>query len=102
VLVLFHSKAYETDPLICPKYEGEMRMISFIDRPDGVRIAKYLQRSCPKCNGYLGIVVPEGKGKKPVQAINVPCLKCGYRLAWVLVLGNACLAAIRLILSFGD
>jgi hypothetical protein len=27
------------------------------------RVARYLQRSCPKCNGYLGIVVP-------VQAIN--------------------------------
>jgi uncharacterized protein (DUF2141 family) len=36
-------------------------------------VAKYLQCSCPKCNGYLGIVVP-------VQAINGRCLKCGYRL----------------------
>ena len=44
-------------------------------------VAKYLQRSCPKCSGYLGIVIP-------VQAINGRCLKCGYRLAWVLVLGN--------------
>jgi hypothetical protein len=33
-------------------------------------MAKYLQRSCPKCSGYLGIVVPERKGKMPVQAIN--------------------------------
>jgi len=32
-------------------------------------MAKYLQRSCPKCNGYLGIVVPERKAKMPVQAI---------------------------------
>ena len=24
----------------------------------------------------------------PVQAINGRCLKCGYRLAWVLVLGK--------------
>ena len=40
-------------------------------------MAKYLQRSCPKCNGYLGIVAD------PVQAINGRCLKCGYRLAWV-------------------
>ena len=24
-----------------------------------VAVAKYFQRSCPKCNGYLGIVVPE-------------------------------------------
>jgi hypothetical protein len=47
-------------------------------------VAKYLQRSCPKCNGYLGIVVPERQAKMPVQAINGRCLKCGYRLAWVL------------------
>jgi C4-type Zn-finger protein len=43
------------------------------------------QRSCPKCDGYLGIVVPERK--TPVQAINGRCLKCDYRLAWV-VLGE--------------
>jgi hypothetical protein len=51
-------------------------------------MAKYFQRSCPKCNGYLGIVVPERKTKLPVKVINGRCLKCGYRLAWVLVLGE--------------
>jgi len=50
-------------------------------------MAKYLQRSCPKCNGYLGIVIPNRKAKA-VQAINGRCLKCGYRLAWVLVRGK--------------
>jgi len=43
-------------------------------------VAKYLQRSCPKCNGYLGIVVPEWKAKMPVPAINGRCVRCGYRL----------------------
>jgi hypothetical protein len=51
-------------------------------------MAKYLQRSCPKCNGYLGIVVPERKGKMRVKAINGRCLKSGYRLAWVVVRGK--------------
>ena len=32
---------HETDPLICPKCQGEMRIISFIDQP-GV-IKKFLQ-----------------------------------------------------------
>jgi hypothetical protein len=41
-------------------------------------MAKYLQRSCPKCNGYLGIVIPQRKGKMPVQAINKRWLKCGH------------------------
>src|SRR5678816_2811971 len=48
-------------------------------------MAKYLQRSCPRCNGYLGIVVPERKAKVSVQAINGRCVKCGYRLAWIVV-----------------
>ena len=43
---------------------------------------------CPKCDGYLGIVVTERKAKTPLQAIDGRCLKCGYRLAWVLVLGK--------------
>jgi hypothetical protein len=62
-------------------------------------MAKYLQRSCPKCNGYLGIVVPELRAKMPVQAINGRCVKCGYRLAWVLVLGNGLLAYLLRWLS---
>ena len=36
-------------------------------------MAKYLQRSCPKCNGYLGLVVPKRKAKTAVQAINGRC-----------------------------
>ena len=50
-------------------------------------MARYLKRSCPKCSGYLGIVVPQRKTKTPVQAINGRCLKmwlsacvgCGLR-----------------------
>jgi hypothetical protein len=44
-------------------------------------MAKFLQRSCPKCNGYLEIVVPKRKVKLPVQAINGRWLKFGYRLS---------------------
>jgi hypothetical protein len=46
---------------------------------------KYLQRRCSRCDGYLGIVLPE---RKRVRAINGRCLNCGYRLAWLLFLGN--------------
>ncbi len=28
----FIRKVYETDPLVCPKCSGEMRIISFIDQ----------------------------------------------------------------------
>ena len=30
-------KVYETDPLTCPKCQGEMRIISFIDQPDVIK-----------------------------------------------------------------
>ena len=31
------NKVYETDPRTCPKYRGEMRVISFIDQPEVIR-----------------------------------------------------------------
>jgi hypothetical protein len=65
-------------------------------------MAKYLQRCCPKCNGYLGIVVPERKTKMAVQAINGRCLKYGYRLAWVLVLGNDGIPPTETPFSLGE
>ncbi len=33
----FIRKVYETDPLICPKCKGQMRIISFIDQPDVIK-----------------------------------------------------------------
>jgi len=39
----FIRKVYETDPLACPKCQGEMRIISFIDQPDVIKkILKHL------------------------------------------------------------
>ena len=51
-------------------------------------MAKYLARSCPRCNGYLGIVIPQTKRKLTVRSVNGQCLKCGYRLAWILIAGR--------------
>jgi len=33
----FTRKMYETDPLTCPKFKGEMRIISFIDQPEVIK-----------------------------------------------------------------
>ena len=33
-------------------------------------MAKYLARSCPRCNGYLGIVLREPGRNVPLQAVN--------------------------------
>ncbi|HEY3037616.1 MAG TPA: hypothetical protein VGJ66_02710 [Pyrinomonadaceae bacterium] len=39
-------------------------------------MAKYVSRSCPRYNGYLGIVA-ERKAKLPVEAINGALLRMG-------------------------
>jgi hypothetical protein len=51
-------------------------------------MAKYLQRSCPRCNGYVGIVIREPGRNTPLQAVNGKCLGCNYRLAWIVIRGK--------------
>jgi len=53
---------------------------------------KYLYRTCPKCNDYLGVVVcdpPELMREIPIDAY---CVVCGFKLGWIVVLGNKGLA----------
>lgn len=58
-------------------------------------MAKYLTRSCPRCNGYLGIVLRQPARNTLVQAINGQCLECGYGLAaWILVRGKCSLRGV--------
>jgi hypothetical protein len=57
--------------------------------------AKYLARACPRCNGYLEIALGESGRNVVVRAINGRCVKCGYRLAWILISGKR--AALRII-----
>jgi hypothetical protein len=52
-------------------------------------MTKYLARPCPRCNGYLGIVLREPGRNVPVRAVNGHCLKCDYRLAWIVIKGKA-------------
>ena len=51
-------------------------------------MATYLARPCPRCNGYLGIVLREPGSNTPVRAVNGHCIKCGYRLAWIVIKGK--------------
>ena len=48
-------------------------------------MARYLARSCPRCNGYLGIVLRESGRTVPLQAVNGHCLACGYRMSWIVI-----------------
>ncbi len=51
-------------------------------------MAKYLSRNCPRCNGYVGIVLREPGRNTQLQAVNGHCLGCGYRLAWIVIRGK--------------
>jgi hypothetical protein len=51
-------------------------------------MAKYLARSCPRCTGYLGIVVRKPRRNTRLEAINGHCAECGYRMAWILMRGK--------------
>jgi len=55
---------------------------------------KYLQRSCPRCNGYVGIVLREPGRNTRLQAVNGECLGCGYRMAWIVIQSKG-LSAVR-------
>jgi len=39
-------------------------------------MARYLARSCPRCNGYVGIVIRESGPNLPLQAVNGRCSGC--------------------------
>jgi len=48
-------------------------------------MARYLVRACPRCNGYVGIVIREPGRNVPVQAVNGRCNQCSYRMAWIVI-----------------
>ena len=51
-------------------------------------MTKYPYRTCPKCKDYLGVVVPDPPGPMSEIPIDAPCVVCGFKLGWKLVLGN--------------
>jgi hypothetical protein len=58
-------------------------------------MAKYLCRSCPRCNGYLGVVLREPVHSTGFQTVNGHCLGCGYQLAWIVIRGRRASAATK-------
>ena len=52
-------------------------------------MARYLARACPRCNGFVGIVIREPGRNVPVQAVNGRCSQCPYRMGWIVIRGKA-------------
>jgi hypothetical protein len=52
-------------------------------------MTKYLARACPRCNGYLGVVLRPPERNTGLQAIRGHCFKCHHQLTWKLLRGKA-------------
>src|SRR5213594_2864179 len=78
-------------------------------------MAKYLDRTCPRCKGYLGVVIPIPTQKTTEFPVNGFCAVCRYKLTWKVIQGKRlrlpprgrklksfCLAVLfGLVLTFG-
>src|SRR5258705_7197315 len=73
--------------LSAPCISGALSIPEIFATVDAVMV-KYLCRTCPRSNGYLGIVLRETGRNVPLQAVNGHCLGCGYRLAWIVIRGK--------------
>ena len=51
-------------------------------------MALYLHRTCSRCGGYLGFVVISRGRRSKAQALNGPCITCGYQLREQLIRGG--------------
>jgi hypothetical protein len=49
---------------------------------------RYLTRVCPRCAGHVGVIVREPGSNTQLRAVNGHCVRCGYRLAWIVIRGN--------------
>lgn len=51
-------------------------------------MARNIARICPRCNGYLGVVLGERSRKSMTQSVNGSCIVCSHKLTWTLVHGS--------------
>jgi len=65
-----------------------------------ILMAKYLYRTCPKCNDYLGVVVPEPPEPVHEVLIDARCLRCGFKLAWKVITGRKSIVALLWLVVF--
>ncbi len=63
-------------------------------------MARYLYRTCPKCKDYLGVVVPEPPEPVTEVSIDARCLRCGFKLAWRVIMGGKSILALLWLVLF--
>ncbi|HJW30163.1 MAG TPA: hypothetical protein VJ508_13065, partial [Saprospiraceae bacterium] len=50
-------------------------------------MSRRIARICPRCNGYLGVVLGKRSPKSNIQSVNGSCVVCNHKLHWTLVHG---------------
>ena len=71
----------------------QLRRVDRCDPPFVVGLRRFaghtlLANHCPRCNGYVGIVLREPGRNMRLQAVNGKCLGCSYCLAWIVIRGG--------------
>ncbi len=51
-------------------------------------MARHLARRCPRCDGYLGVVVCNRSPKSATQPVTGLCAVCSHRMTWKLIHGK--------------
>jgi hypothetical protein len=54
----------------------------------GIRMARYLTHTCPRCKHFLGVVVREPSVGRTARSVRGFCLHCRYQLNWKLIPGR--------------
>jgi hypothetical protein len=50
-------------------------------------MSRRIARICPRCNGYLGVVLGKRSPKSKTQSVNGSCVVCSHKLNWTLIHG---------------
>jgi Zn ribbon nucleic-acid-binding protein len=53
-----------------------------------VQMTRYLARACPHCKGYVDIMMRKSERSIPLRAVDGRCVKCSYRMAWIVISGG--------------
>ena len=53
-----------------------------------VQMTRYLARACPDCKGYVDVMMPKPRRDISLGAVKGKCVKCNYRMSWIIVSGG--------------
>jgi hypothetical protein len=47
-----------------------------------------LYRTCPRCSGYVGIILHDPDVDEELKAVHGNCVQCSYRMSWLVIRGR--------------